>query len=148
MLLLGKYESSASSGPGSMGQVHACRPVLDPATTVVVKILKGTSRTPRGPASSSSARSLTSRLRHPYIVRVLDHGFDPQAGLCLVLEFVPGHTLEAVLKKERRMDAGRLGHLLGCLCHALESAHTAGVIHRDLKPANLMAAGSRASPSR
>jgi eukaryotic-like serine/threonine-protein kinase len=146
MLLLGKYESLGILGSGSMGQVHACRPVLDPATTVVVKVLKGdVADTPRARQFFEREVAYTSRLRHPYIVRVLDHGFDPQAGPCLVLEFVPGHTLEAILKKERRLDPGRVGHLLGCLCHALEAAHTTGVIHRDLKPANLMimAAGSR-----
>ena len=91
MLLLGKYESLGVLGAGSMGQVHACRPVLDPATTVVVKILKGNVTTPRGPASSSTARSPhTSRLRHPYIVRVLDHGFDSTPGRAWSSNSSPG----------------------------------------------------------
>lgn len=143
MLFLGKYESLGVLGAGSMGQVHAARPAADRATTVVVKVLKREiADTPRARQFFDREVAYTSRLRHPYIVRVLDAGFDPQAGPCLVLEFVSGYTLEAVLKKERRLEVGRVGWLLGCLCHALEAAHTAGVIHRDLKPANLMIVNS------
>lgn len=139
MRFLGKYDSLGVLGKGSMGQVHAARPVGDPATTVVVKVLR------RDLVDSARAEQFferevqyTSRLRHPYIVRILDAGMDVDAGPCLVLAFVPGSTLDQVLLKERRLESVRAARLAGCLCHALESAHTAGVIHRDLKPANLM----------
>src|SRR5205085_11341659 len=57
---------------------------------------------------------------------------------CLVMEYVSGITLEALLARSKRLDVDRAGRLLGYLCHALQAAHSAGVIHRDLKPANLM----------
>jgi eukaryotic-like serine/threonine-protein kinase len=139
LLLLGKYESLGVLGRGGMGQVHAARPRDNPATTVVVKILKPElADTPTGRQSFAREVQYTARLRHPYVVRVLDAGVDPEAGPCIVMEFVPGTTLEQVLRKERRLAAGRAAWLAGCLCHALEAAHLGGVIHRDLKPANLM----------
>ena len=100
---LDKYESLGVLGRGSMGQVHATR-TNDPATTVVVKIMRPdlTGNT-LGPASSSTARlKYTARLRHPYIVRVMDAGIDLDAGPCIVMEFVPGTTLEQLLKSEQR----------------------------------------------
>ena len=139
MLFLGKYESLGVLGRGGMGQVHAARPRDNPATTVVVKILKPElADTPTGRQSFAREVQYTARLRHPYVVRVLDAGVDPQAGPCIVMEFVPGTTLEQVLRKEGRLPAARAAWLAGCLCHALEAAHLGGVIHRDLKPANLM----------
>jgi hypothetical protein len=136
---LGKYESLGLLGLGSMGQVHAARPTADPATTVVVKSLRADR--PAGPRARElfeREAAYAARLRHPYIVRVLDAGVDDEAGPCVVMEFVPGTTLQQLLRKERRVGVHRAAWLTGCLCHALEVAHTAGVIHRDLKPANLM----------
>src|SRR5262245_31124262 len=139
MLLLGKYESLGVLGRGSMGTVHAARPADSPATTVVVKVLKPqAAHTVRTRQAFDREMQYTSRLRHPYIVRVLDAGIDSQVGPCIVMEFVPGTTLEQVLAKERRLSVHRAGWLAGCLCHALEAAHQRAVIHRDLKPANLM----------
>src|SRR4051812_14149751 len=122
-----------------MGQVHAARPTDDPATTVVVKSLRADRADgPRARQLFQREAGYAARLRHPYIVRVLGAGVDDEAGPCVVLEFVPGSTLQQLLKKDRRVGLHRAAWLTGCLCHALEAAHTAGVIHRDLKPANLM----------
>jgi eukaryotic-like serine/threonine-protein kinase len=136
---LNKYESLGVLGLGSMGQVHAARPIIDPATTVVVKVMRADLEGgPRARQLFEREASYTARLRHPYIVRVLETGFDEEAGPCVVMEFVPGATLQQLLKKDGRVGIHRAAWLAGCLCHALESAHTSGVIHRDLKPANLI----------
>src|SRR5215218_10442903 len=104
MLLLGKYESLGVLGRGSMGTVHAARPADSPATTVVVKVLRPqVADTARARQSFDREVQYTARLRHPYVVRVLDAGVDAQAGPCIVMEFVPGTTLEQVMLKERRL---------------------------------------------
>jgi eukaryotic-like serine/threonine-protein kinase len=137
--LLDKYESLGLLGHGSMGQVYVARPADDPATTVVVKVMRSdVADGPRARQLFEREARYTARLQHPYIVRVLDIGVDETSGPCVVMEFVPGSNLAQVLKKERRLGIHRAAWLAGCLCHALEAAHTAGVIHRDLKPANLM----------
>jgi serine/threonine protein kinase len=139
MLFLGKYESLGVLSRGSMGLVHAARPTEDPATTVVVKVMRSDlADTLRAHQFFDREVRYTARLRHPYVVRILDAGVDPAAGTCIVMEFVPGTTLEQLLKKEKRLSVERTARLTGCLCHALEAAHLAAVIHRDLKPANLM----------
>jgi len=139
MRLLEKYESLGILGRGSMGQVHAARPIDDPVTTVVVKVMrKELVDSPRARELFEREIRYTARLDHPYIVRVLNAGVDEAAGPCIVMEFVPGITLESLLQKEKRLSVDRAGWLVACLCHALEVAHTSGIIHRDLKPANLM----------
>src|SRR5688572_29015426 len=122
MRFLGKYDSLGVLGIGSMGQVYAARPADDPATTVVVKVMRADlSGGARARQLFDSEARYTAKLRHPYLVRVLDAGVDDDAGPCVVMEFVPGATLEAVLKKVGRAGIHRAGWLAGCLCHALEA---------------------------
>ena len=93
MLLLGKYESLGVLGRGSMGTVHAASPADSPGATVVVKVLRaGLADTARLRQSFDREVQYTARLRHPYIVRVLDAGFDRAAGPCIVMEFIRGVT--------------------------------------------------------
>ena len=77
---------------------------------------------------------------HPYAVGLIEAALDDPIGPCLVMEYVPGITLEAVSRDrhKRQLEPERVGRLLGCFCHALQAAHTAGIVHRDLKPSNLM----------
>jgi eukaryotic-like serine/threonine-protein kinase len=139
MLFLDKYESLGVLSRGSMSQVHAARPIDDPESTVVVKVMRSDlADTPRAKQFFEREVKYTGRLRHSYVVRILDAGIDPAEGPCIVMEFVPGSTLEQVLKRQRRLTVYRTAMLAGYLCHALEAAHQATVIHRDLKPANLM----------
>ncbi|MEM7358868.1 MAG: serine/threonine-protein kinase, partial [Pseudomonadota bacterium] len=104
------------------------------------------------------ARSLVNeariggRLSHPNVVET--HGFGEAEGrLYLILEYVPGDTLYAVLK-ELRLRSGRgtgLPPTVVCdiflqVLAGLDYAHRAvgpdgeslDVVHRDLKPGNLM----------
>jgi serine/threonine-protein kinase len=51
---------------------------------------------------------------------------------------VKGVNLENLLAKNGKMNAPRVGRIIGELCEVLQAAHDEGIIHRDLKPANLM----------
>jgi serine/threonine protein kinase len=138
-IFLNRYACLESLGRGSMGSVYRARSLDRPDQDVVVKVmLPHVAAQPRfGHLFEREVQSLAS-LRHPYIVRLIDSAIDARHGPCLVMELVSGITLEALLAKTRMMSVGRTGLLLGSLCHALDSAHSAGVVHLDLKPANLM----------
>lgn len=140
---LGKYRLLRSLGSGNNGEVFLAEPVRYPNNRVVVKrvhdeVVAHPKFQQLFEAEVRSMRNFT----HPYSVRLLDASVNDPLGPCLVMEYVPGITLESVLARRQRMDPIRVGRLLGYLCHALQAAHDAGIIHRDLKPANLMVANA------
>src|SRR5205085_1962991 len=105
---------------------------------VVVKVMRpDVTDTPKARQFFEREMTNSMRVRHPYIVRVIEVGVG-EHGPCIVMEYVKGEPLDVCLKRERRIPLHRSAVLLGYLCHALESAHRGGIIHRDLKPANLM----------
>jgi beta-lactam-binding protein with PASTA domain/serine/threonine protein kinase len=84
-----------------------------------------------------------ARLNHPHVVGVYDQGDDTSDGtdtIFLVMEYVPGHTLRDVLRKEAPMPPARALALLEPVVSALAAAHRAGLIHRDVKPENVLIA--------
>jgi tRNA A-37 threonylcarbamoyl transferase component Bud32 len=77
-----------------------------------------------------------SRVCHPGVARCYELLRERELEI-LVLEHVPGETLESRLARGRLPveSAVEIGVALG---EALECCHGAGVLHRDLKPANVM----------
>lgn len=78
-----------------------------------------------------------SRLAHPNTVQVFDFGAVDGA-LYLVMEYVRGQDLAALIDRDGPMDFRVAAPLLGQICGSLEEAHDLGVVHRDLKPENLL----------
>jgi serine/threonine protein kinase/beta-lactam-binding protein with PASTA domain len=80
-----------------------------------------------------------ARLSHPHVVGVFDQG-DDDGTLFLAMEYVPGHTLRDLVRKEAPMPPAKALSLLDPVLSALAAAHRAGLIHRDVKPENVLLA--------
>lgn len=78
---------------------------------------------------------MLSKLNHPHIAAVYDFDSDEGADF-LVMEFVPGVTLDARLTSGSLAEPEVIG-LGKQLAFALAAAHALGLVHRDLKPGNL-----------
>ena len=83
------------------------------------------------------ARVIAER-RHPHLVRIHDVGDDPALGPYLVMDYLPGETLEHIVDTGGPLPLQRALDLLLPVMHAVFVLHLNGVIHRDLKPANVM----------
>ncbi len=138
-VFLGKYRFVRPLGEGSNALVYLAQLVSDPGQLVVVKRIKDhVLANPRFRQFFDNEVRSMARFHHPYAVRLIDAALDDPLGAGLVLEYIPGITLEAVLQRSRRLSVDRVARLMGPLLHALQAAHDAGIVHRDLKPANLM----------
>jgi serine/threonine-protein kinase len=137
-VFMGRYRTVRLLGEGGMGKAFLARSIHT-GREVVVKVLhEDFLSQPRARESFEREMHSMARFQHPNVVALIDSSFTDPQGPCIVMEYIPGITLAALLRKHRRMRPVRVGPLLGQLCLALDAAHRASIIHRDLTPANLM----------
>jgi serine/threonine protein kinase len=81
---------------------------------------------------------------HPHIVQAHSYLPRPEAPM-LILEFVDGPSLDALLRAETRIGSGQVIAFARQICQAMQHAHSrviadrgTGVLHRDIKPGNLL----------
>ena len=135
-VLGGRYRLSAPIGTGASAQVY----LADDVTLrrrVGVKVLhpaladdEAFLRRFRAEARSAAA------LSHPNIMAVYDWGEDD--GPYLVLEFLGGGSLRAMLDQGRRLSPSQALVVGLDTARALGFANSRGFVHRDIKPANLL----------
>jgi len=136
-------------GSGAFGSVYLCDLVADKGfrRQVAVKVLQRDH--PNAQMFMSRVRDearLLGLLQDDHILKVLEivsvDGRD-----AVVMEFVEGLDLAALIEAKHRPPARALAELGGAIAGALHRAHTAvhpatgaplNVIHRDVKPANVM----------
>lgn len=82
---------------------------------------------------------LSTELKHPNIVTLIDHGECEESNLLYSLfEYIPGKTLAEIIKHEGALPMKRVFSLMRQILEAIVEAHGRGVIHRDLKPENIL----------
>jgi len=81
-------------------------------------------------------QEIGQELDHPGVVKT--YGGEDRSRLYMVIEWVDGRLLRAILNQERRLPIERATNLALQICDALDTMHKHGVVHRDLKPENIM----------
>jgi serine/threonine protein kinase len=80
-------------------------------------------------------------LNHHGLVSIVDAGVDDSVAEdprpFLVMQLVPGITLERTLR-ERRLRSRQIAEITIDIAEALEYVHRSGLIHRDVTPSNIM----------
>jgi len=133
---VGPYALEEELGRGGMGRVFLARDAaLD--RRVAIKVLPEEMVVdPERVDRLRREASLLARIAHPHIATI--HRFDLDEGRpYLVMEYVPGMTLDARLRSGPVPldDALRIG---AEIAEALAAAHAEGIVHRDLKPSNVV----------
>jgi len=133
--IIGKYKILATIGSGGFGTVYLAEDIwIDKKVALKVPHKQGVDfgellREPR----------LLATLNHPNIVAILTA--EKQDNIFfIVMEFVPGETLEAIIAREGALDLPLALDYTCQICNAVDYAHRHGVLHRDLRPSNMLVA--------
>jgi len=133
---LGPYRLRERIGEGGMGAVYLARD--RDRRMVAVKVLH--SRVAEEPnARRRLAREVEAmrRVHSPFVAEVLDADVTGKFPY-IVTRYVPGHTLDDVVRQHGPLPPWALERLASGLAQALVAVHAAGIVHRDLKPGNVM----------
>ena len=81
-------------------------------------------------------QEIGQELDHPGVVKTYDG--EQRSRVYMVIEWVEGRLLRAILNEQRKLPIERAVHFTLEICDALDYMHKHGVVHRDLKPENMM----------
>ncbi len=137
-MIAGRYALEREVGRGGMGAVWLARDTkLD--RPVAVKRIGGL----RGEVDDNTLARilrearLAAALHHPHVVPVFDL-VDDGGQHWLVMEYVDGLTLNALVRDRGALSPDQVAGLVRQLADALDAAHRAGIVHRDVKPSNVL----------
>ena len=138
---IGKYPLLREIGAGATSKVYLARdPFAERDVAVKVflfdKDADGEQERMKHKSFIAEA-SLAGKLAHPHIVEIYDAVVEPGRSY-LVMEYVPGTTLEAHADVARLLPVSKVVEIIFKCIRALEYAHRHGVIHRDIKPGNIL----------
>jgi serine/threonine-protein kinase len=135
--IIGKYKILSTIGSGGFGTVYLAEDTwIDKKVALKVPHKQGVDfgellREPR----------LLASLNHPNIVGILTAEKQENV-FFIVMEFVPGETLESIIAREGALDLPRALDYTAQICNAVDHAHRQGVLHRDLRPSNVLVSDS------
>jgi serine/threonine-protein kinase len=138
--LLNQYRLGPRLGGGGMGDVFLAEHQML-KRPCAIKLIR--------PERSGDAHTLarferevraTAQLSHWNTILIFDYGRNDDGVFYYAMEYLPGLSLDVLIRRYGPMPAARVIYLLRQACDALHEAHEAGLVHRDIKPANLFAA--------
>jgi serine/threonine protein kinase len=140
-LVAGKYRIERPLGQGGMGYVVLARHVqLDQPVALKFMHAWRASESPEGAARFLDEARAAARIRSDHVARVSDTGTLEDGSPYMVMEYLEGKDLEALLQERRRLPVPLAIAYAMQASEGLGEAHAAGIIHRDLKPSNLFLA--------
>jgi len=137
-----RYLILAKLGEGGMGRVYLGEHMkMNRQCAIKVmnpNLVNDTDSATRFAREASNA----ARILHPNVAAVFDYG-EADKIVYLVMEFVDGEPLSAILEREGALEVRRAVDLARQIADGLAAAHELGIVHRDLKPDNVIVTRSR-----
>jgi len=135
--VVGRYRLREKIGAGPHAAVYLASPPSGNEPALAFKLFSPeASADPDFAARCFDSAEAARRITHPFIVKVLEVGRQETRGYVL-MEHVPGGSLEKLLETERRLSFDRATRILRDCALGLEAARGAGQFHLNLKPTNI-----------
>ena len=136
-ILLGKFKVLRLIGMGNMGVVvSAIHLGLDQKVAIKLMLPGKTAQAEQLARFLREARAAV-KLRSEHVARVVDVGVLESGAPYMVMEFLDGRDLGALLETSGPLPIAEAVSYVLQVCEGIAEAHAAGIVHRDLKPANL-----------
>jgi serine/threonine-protein kinase len=133
----GKYEVERVLGRGGMGVVIAARHKQLGHRVAVKCLLPAFCTDQASVARFTREAQAAVALRGEHVARVQDVGTLETGAPYMIMEFLSGIDLGAMVEQAGPLGVGDAVDYLLQACEAIAEAHTLGIVHRDLKPSNL-----------
>lgn len=131
-----RYRIDAMLGEGGMGTVYRGTQ-LSVERQVAIKLISPLLAREREVIERFKREAqVTSQLRQPHNVQLVDFGSTDEGQMYLVMELLKGRELSELLA-EGPLARERALTITDQVLKALIEAHDLGIVHRDLKPANI-----------
>jgi response regulator RpfG family c-di-GMP phosphodiesterase/tRNA A-37 threonylcarbamoyl transferase component Bud32 len=142
-LVLGGYRVLDKIGSGGMGVIYLAEHI-EMRRQVAIKVFHhAQDHSPQLLQRFFAEVRAVAQLQHPNVVAAFDSGkvfgSDPKIPdtRFFVMEYVPGHDLEALVKAVGPLPPLRACDLMYQVAAALDEAHKHNLVHRDIKPSNV-----------
>jgi serine/threonine-protein kinase len=139
-VLAGKYRVERVLGAGGMGVVILATHIHLEQKVAIKLLLPEALQNPEAIRRFVQEAKAAARIRGDHVVRVHDVGTLENGNPYLVMEYLEGEDLDALVRSRGRLPIEEAVDYVLQACEAIAEAHGVGIVHRDLKPANLFLA--------
>lgn len=131
----GEYKLLRLLGGGAFGAVYEAEDISLKRRVAIKMLKKGDDANEKQLKRFLSEAQNLARLDHQNVVRIMRLG-EHDGSPYLVMEYLKGHTLAALMKEG--VPIKRAIGILRQICRGLHAIHEMGVVHRDLSRNNIM----------
>lgn len=137
-LFCDRFQITEVLGGGGMGMVYRAKHLMMQRSVAIkilhTKMVGNADALKRFKVEAQAA----SNFSHPNILNVHDFGVSNQGQPYMVMDFLEGINLTALLDTEKHVAVPRAINMFLQMSSALAHAHSKDIIHRDVKPSNIM----------
>ncbi len=131
------YEIESLIGSGGMGVVYKARDTKLNRTVAIKMLLPHLANQPGVRKQFLREARSAASISHEHVIRIFEVESNARHPF-LVMSWVPGETLEAVVAREGAFSQLQVIRYASQIASALSAAHRLGIVHRDIKPANIL----------